>query len=454
MVSFYVPRKKSFDRSAFELECASLDIKGQGVGKARGCVWFCEDLLPGEVARVQPVWQKGTTGQCSIIKLLKRSERRMEDPCPVRGQCGGCPLAHINPDDALDAKAAGIRRIFKKAGIELSAPSFIERSPQQGYRRSCRLAARFDRGVFRLGFRAGKSKDVCTIDSCLTLCPELNNLLPELRELLGSLGCRGKIGHVELVQGDEAAGINLRVTAAIPKEDEEALAAFAKARRIVVSATENVMERTSEGMKELPRSRLICGDPDSLYITSDGIRILCRGDSFVQVNREVNKAMVGRVLKAVDPKPGMSVLDLFCGIGNFTLPLAKSGAKVVGADVVDSMTELATRSAELSGISTASFVTVDLDEAFEKDEFALGDHDAVVMDPGREGASRACAYCAKRGFPLAVLVSCNPLAAARDLPQMLSSGYSIKEWGIFDMFPRTAHIETVIVLTRAKGKKA
>lgn len=450
MVSFYVPKKKSFDRSAFELACQSLDIRGQGVGRARGCVWFCEDLLPGETARVQPLWQKDTTGQCSVIKLLKRSERRLDDKCPVRGQCGGCPLAHINPDDALDAKIAGVGRIFKKAGIELPKPSFIERSPQQGYRRSCRLAARFDRGQFRLGFRGGKSKDVCTIDSCLTLDPRLNALLPDLRSLLGSLKCRGRIGHCELVRGDAAIGMNLRVTSRIPEDDEKALSEFASPRGIVVSATENVMVRTGLGEQEEARTRNVCGDPDSLYITSDGIKVLCRGDSFVQVNSEVNKAMVSHVLEAVKPRPGMSVLDLFCGIGNFTLPLARSGAEVTGADVVDSMTALAARSAEMAGIRTASFVTVDLDEAFEKDDFARDLPDAVVMDPGREGASRACAYCAKRGVPLVVLVSCNPLAAARDLPSLLSSGYSLRQWGSFDMFPRTAHVEAAFVL--AKGK--
>jgi 23S rRNA (uracil1939-C5)-methyltransferase len=453
MVSFYVPQRKSFDRSAFELSCDSLDIKGQGVGRARGCVWFCEGLLPGEQARVQPVWQKGTTGQCSIIRLDKRSDRRLEDPCPLHGKCGGCPLAHIDPEDALKAKADGIVRIFKKAGIVLPEPSFIERSPQQGYRRSCRLAARFDRGQFRLGFRAGRSKDLCDVESCLTLCPELDSLLPDLKKLLGSLKCRGKIGHCELVRGDCATGMSLRVTTALGNEDEKAVSDFASQRGIVAWAAENVSSRTSESGKVETRSRLLCGDQDALSITSGGVRILCRGDSFVQVNRAINDAMVSRVLAAVDPKPGMSVLDLFCGIGNFTLPLAKAGASATGADVVESMTDLAARSAELAGIKTASFVTRDLDEAFEKDDFARGDHDAVVMDPGRDGATRACAYCVKRGIPLVVLISCNPLAAARDVPQLASAGWNVEQWGIFDMFPRTAHCEMMLVLRKGKRRR-
>lgn len=450
MVSFYVPKKKAFDRSAFELTCESLDIKGQGVGKTRGCVWFCRGLLPGEVARVQPIWQKGTTGQCEVIKLLKRSSERLEDPCLFHDECGGCPLSHIKPEVALSAKADGIIRVFKKAGIELPEPSFIERGSSTGYRRCCRLSARYDRGQFHLGFREGGSKKLCDIKSCITLTPKLNALLPVLGVFLSKLECRGKIGHCDLVSTDGLTGINLRITSRLSKADEQSLGEFSKEHSLVISVQEPVPSRNATGVTELIKTRTVCGDDGQLFLNSYGIKIFCRADSFVQVNSEMNRAMVKRVLDAVGPKSGMNVLDLFCGIGNFTLPIAKSGARVTGVDVVSDMIELAKKSARDAELTSASFVTCDLDEAFEKDEFAREHYDAVVMDPGREGANRACRYCAGKKFGKVVLISCNPLAAARDIPLLTSSGYRIEQWGMFDMFPRTAHVETVVLLSREK----
>ncbi len=450
MVSFYkAPARRSFDRSAFELECTDLDLKGRGLGRARDAVWFVKELIPGEIARVQPLNLKGTAGEARIIKLLKRSPERLEDACPYAASCGGCPLSHLPPEMSLKAKTDGVRRLFaKQLKLELPEPDFSEESPQEGYRRACRLAVRFDHGALHLGFRKELSKELCDIQNCLVLTPRLNALLPSLKGALSALSCRGRIGHCELLDSDKAAGAALRLTEELPAEDERKLAAFADEHNLVLSVQESYKETLGTDDSVKVRERLIAGDPEDLYITSAGIRIRCLPTSFAQVNAHINAAMVKRVLELINPKAGMQVLDLFCGLGNFTLPLARAGATVAGVDVVPPMTALASENAAAAGISTASFVTADLEEPFEKLPFAKAGCDAAVLDPGRSGAKRSSLWVARRRIPKVLMISCNPLAASRDLAAFRDQGYQISKWGIFDMFPRTSHVETAFVLER------
>ncbi len=450
MVTFYSqPRSKSFDRKAFELECTSLDLKGRGVGRHNDVVWFVDGLIPGEMARVQPLSRKGQTGEASVIKLLKKSDKRVESSCVFAGDCGGCPLAHVDPALSLSSKADGIARLFKRqAKIDLGPCAFMESSPVTAYRRACRMAVRVDHGRLAMGFRGERSKMLCAISECEVLTDRINGSLKTLKATLDLMKCRSRIGHVELIDSAGALGISLRLTCDLPHEDEARLESLAKELKAVVSVQEPYVEKMGTDRSEKLRERLVAGSADDLYIISDGIKIKCTPTSFVQVNPHMNEKMIARVLEALDIKPGMKVIDLFCGLGNFTLPIAKAGAQSFGVDVVRNMILLAQKNAEENGIIGARFAQADLEAPFEMMSFAKDGYDAAVMDPGRAGAKRASAYIAKQKVPKVVLISCNPLAAVRDIESFMAAGYKVTSWGVFDMFPRTSHVETVFVMSR------
>ena len=453
MVAFYTQnRVKSFDRKAFELECTSLDLKGRGVGRYADVVWFVKGLLPGEKARIQPLSKKGATGEGAIIKLLVKSDQRICSQCVHEKDCGGCPLGHIDPKLALEAKADGIRRLFKRqAKIELGECSFKEQSSIKAYRRACRMAVRVDHGRLSMGFRSERSKHLCPIKHCEVLSDRINGCLRDLHDCLDALRCRSKVGHAEILDSDGDLGISLRLTCNLSNEDEVKLQVLAEKISAVISVQEPYVEKLGTDRSEKIRERTVAGDPKRLYIVSAGLKLTCTPNSFVQVNKEMNERMIARVIEALAVKPEMKVIDLFCGLGNFTLPIAKAGASSFGVDIVKAMTDLATANASDNDLGEAKFVQADLEAPFEMMSFAKEGYDAAVMDPGRSGAKRASAYIAKQKVLKVVLISCNPFATVREIETFIQAGYKVERWGVVDMFPLTSHVETVIVLSRYKN---
>lgn len=245
MVSFYVePKRQSFDKKAFELKCDSLDLHCRGVGRARDTVWFVEGLLPGETARVQPLTRKGSSGEARIIKMLESSPLRQKSGCELMGKCGGCPLAHVDPQQALEAKAEGVKRLFsRQAKILLKDPDFLEHGDPLGYRRACRFALRFDHGILKMGFRGAMSKEICSIGHCEVLTSRINASLKSIYDTLSKLKCRGKLGHLEVLDSDGALGLALRLTVTLPKEDEAILSELAQKLRLVISVLEPYVEK-------------------------------------------------------------------------------------------------------------------------------------------------------------------------------------------------------------------
>lgn len=451
MVSFYKPPKKDKNiHTAFELTIDSLDLLGRGVGKRDGKVYFAPGLLPGENARVLYKATKGSAIEVSVTKILKKSPLRQESDCAISERCGGCPLMFIPSKMSFDAKQQGLCRLFNKSfNLSFNEPDFTIESDEIHYRRACRLALRVDHGILHLGFRANKSHDLVPVSECNVLTRRLNNLLNPLSECLSSLDLRHKIGHVELLDSARSVGVLLRMTAALNKADETKIKDFAKEHSLVISAVEPYKPIVSlQKDEECVKERLIAGNLDDLYIVSSGIKINCLPSSFVQVNESVNLKLVEKIISLVAPKANMRILDLFCGLGNFTLPLAKSGAQVYGVDIVREMVLKARENALKAGLTNANFSTANLSEPFENQTFAQGAFDAAVLDPGRSGASYATAFLAKKKVPKIVMISCNPQAAARDAQELLKAKYKIVNFGALDMFPRTSHVETVLVFEK------
>lgn len=453
MVSFYKPPKK--DRNthvAFELTIDSLDLLGRGVGRRDGKVYFVPGLLPNESARVLFKANKGSATEVSVTKILSKSPLRQESDCAISERCGGCPLMFIPKKMSFEAKQNGLCRLFNKSfNLSIKEPDFTIESDDIHYRRACRLALRVDHGILHLGFRAKKSHDLVPVSECNVLTRRLNDLLNPLCECLSSLDLRHKIGHVELLDGSKIVGVLLRMTSVLNKSDETKLKDFAQKHSLVISAVEPYKPVVSlQKDEECVKERLIAGNLDDLYIVSSGVKINCLPSSFVQVNESVNLKLVEKIIELVEPKPDMRILVLFCGLGNFTLPLAKSGSEVYGVDIVREMVLKARENALRAGLLTAHFASANLSEPFENQTFAQGNFDAAVLDPGRSGAPYATAFLAKKKVPKIIMISCNPQAAARDAVELLKAKYKIVNFGVVDMFPRTSHIETVLMFERMK----
>lgn len=512
MVNFYKSEKKAGLNKAFEVTCESLDILGRGVCKAEGKVYFVENLLPTEVARIVPHQDlsdpNDTVSHARVTKLITPSSERITPTCQIQQSCGGCPLCHVPLNLAFSSKIKGVAKLLtksvmqgtleaksakassaqgsskmgknstikqvlaqkqaadrnkrravdlaetsKQAAALIAKPSFVVNSPDQGYRRACRLAVRTDHGKLFVGFRGAKTQELVPVSQCEVLTPRLNELLNPIQRLINQLDAKKNIGHVELLDSDGAPGVLLRMTKKLDTADEERLIAFGHENGVVVSVLEPFKQLDDT---EVVRERVLNDEDGKLYVMSHDCKVFCSPSAFVQVNRDVNAQMIEKVLEQVQPHEGQKVLDLFSGLGNFTLPIAKAGAVVNGVDIVSDMVRRANDNAAANGISAEQcrFHVADLEAPFESQLWAKEQYDVVVMDPGRTGAKRAVQYMTKLRPNKIVMISCNPLAAARDCVQLVSAKYRLDSWGAFDMFPRTSHVEIMMTFYRDDVEKA
>lgn len=507
MVSFFKAEKAVTKNKAFEVTCDSLDILGRGVCKADGKVYFVENLLPQEVARIVPVQhlagEDEKVSEATVSKLIKPSEERIAPSCEVSESCGGCPLCHVPTTLAFNSKVKGVAKLLtksvlqgtleakstkastlqgssklgrnstikqvlakkqaaaknqnrsaelaamsKEAAAQIAKPKFMVSSPDTGYRRACRLAVFTDHGKLYVGFRGAKSQEVVAISQCEVLTERLNSLLSPLQKMINKLESKKSIGHIEFLDSDGAAGVLLRMTKQLTAKDEQVLQSFGQEQSVVVSVLEPFKQIDDS---EVLRERLLNMEADQMFVQAQDCKVFCSPSSFVQINRDMNEHMIAKVLQEVQPSEGKKVLDLFCGLGNFALPIAKQGAQVNGVDIVFDMVRRANENAEFNGLSQdrCRFHVADLEAPFESQMWAKEKYDVVVMDPGRTGAKRAVKFMTKMRPKKIVMISCNPLAAARDCAYLVAANYVLEDWGAFDMFPKTSHIEIMMTFVLA-----
>ena len=454
MVRFYKPAPKEVSPQHFELKIKDLDTRCRGVGQANGVTWFVEGALPGEEVVVRALELKKNIGIAQLMTVKKRSEERISATCPYSSKCGGCSLLHMGTSTEGKAKTASIKRLLQKiTGLEAGEPDKVENSNPVHYRRVCRLSVAADRRNIELGFREAYGKKIVPVESCQALHPELSNLIPGLRKLVGQVSDFKLIGHIELVAADNGNVVLVRSINIFPECDRQLFRTFAEQEQVRFY----ILERHEMGREDLVRKEeLTCLNPESFtgeepYYTIDGLKIYFRPTDFIQVNSAINVAMLGTALDYLELKPEDEVLDLFCGLGNFTLPVAKRSAHVYGVEVVGGMVRKANDNAKANGITNAEFIVQDLEEEFERTLWAKSRVSKVLLDPGRQGASRVMPYLVRRNISHIVYVSCNPLSLARDLGVLVKAGYSLKKWSVFNMFPGTEHVETVVLLSRDKA---
>jgi len=415
-----------------------LDPRGRGVGRTGGKMTFVHGALPGEEVICRRVKRRRSFDEAVVQEVVESSPDRVEPRCRFYERCGGCSLQHLSYDAQLRHKERTLlATLATVAGV--SPPQVmppLAGSPWR-YRRKARLGARFVPGRYGalVGFRERLPNRVADMTDCEVLSDPLGPLVMPLRELVGALEARARVPQIEVAAGEDGAVCVIRHLDPLSPEDLVAIEAFATRHRIGVwlqpggpDTARPVLDSTS----------------DLHYSLEDGaIRLSFSPLDFVQVNAEVNRALVRRVVSMLAPVPGEKVLDAYCGLGNFSLPLAARGADVTGLEAAGAMVERARANVAGNGLS-ASFQVADLgDEATVRDWLGRG-WAKLLLDPPRAGAEVVVEH-----VPLArplriVYVSCNPDTLARDAARLVHRhGYRLTRTGLVDMFPHTSHIESV-----------
>ncbi|STM98416.1 23s rRNA (uracil-5-)-methyltransferase [Escherichia coli] len=289
----------------------------------------------------------------------------------------------------------------------------------------------------QMGFRKAGSSDIVDVKQCPILVPQLEALLPKVRACLGSLQAMRHLGHVELVQATSGTLMILRHTAPLSSADREKLECFSHSEGLdLYLAPDSEILETVSG--EMP------------WYDSNGLRLTFSPRDFIQVNAGVNQKMVARALEWLDVEPEDRVLDLFCGMGNFTLPLATQAASVVGVEGVPALVEKGQQNARLNGLQNVTFYHENLEEDVTKQPWAKNGFDKVLLDPARAGAAGVMQQIIKLEPIRIVYVSCNPATLARDSEALLKAGYTIARLAMLDMFPHTGHLESMVLFSRVK----
>ena len=438
------------------VDIESLDYEGRGVARREGKTVFVEGALPGETVVIETVRRKPTFELARAVRIERAAADRVAPRCPHFGTCGGCTLQHATPSLQVAAKQRTLEDALERIGrVEPAILLPPLHGPAWGYRTRARLSVRHvpKKGGVLVGFHERKSSYVADMLECHVLPPRISALLPRLRELVGSLTIRDRLPQIEVAVGVRADDPSVELVVLVMRVleppspgDEAALAAFGARHRVSVW-----LQPGGPGTA----APLGGGDPGLAYTLPEfGVTMPFSPTEFTQVNPHVNAALVRRAIALLAPGPGDRAADFFCGLGNFTLPIARRGANVVGVEGGEPLVNRARANAAANGLAArTSFAVANLFAATPASIAPLLPLDRVLIDPPREGAVELAkalpAVDDDRAPGRIVYVSCNPATLARDAAVLVHDrGYALAAAGAVNMFPHTAHVESIALFVR------
>ncbi|OTG94180.1 23S rRNA (uracil(1939)-C(5))-methyltransferase RlmD [Acinetobacter sp. ANC 3832] len=451
------PRPSQLPQYIFKVE--TLSHEGRGIAhygtetnhpsEKQGKKVFIRYALPGETVKAQITHQAKKLEEADNIQLLSDpSPYRVEPICPHFGVCGGCNMQHIHPDEQIRLKHNVLKSHLEHfAGLQPEQWLTPLRSTRTDYRHKARIGVRYlpKQNQLLMGFREAQSNHLIEIKTCKILDQQLDSALPELKVLLESLTGKAAIGHIELAKGDSEIALLIRHTEKLKDVDVNRLREYALQKQwqlYLQPAGVDSLHRVDDPQASMQlHYRLNDFDIEFGFNPTD----------FTQVNPTVNPQMVKMACDLLDLQHGDSVLDLFCGLGNFSLPLARqvgANGNVVAVEGSEEMVKRGTENALNNGITNVTFYAQDLTKDFSQFSWAKQGFDALLIDPPRAGAEQVMHYVPNFGAKKIVYVSCNPATLARDAGILSQYGYQLRKAGVMDMFTHTGHVESIALFEK------
>jgi 23S rRNA (uracil1939-C5)-methyltransferase len=425
----------------------SLDHEARGITCREDKTIFVDGALPGEIVEYASFRRKPGYEIAHLVRVVSGSPSRVRPRCEYFGICGGCAMQHLELSAQVAAKQRVLEDSLRDIG-RIRAGQILSpiQGAQWGYRHRARLGVRNvpKKGGVLVGFHERRSSYIADMRSCAVLPPQVSDLLSPLRELVAALSISERLPQIEVAVGKQCIALVLRILEPLTGDDEELLRTFADRHGIVFYLQ-------PKGPDTAYRFYPVSGARLSYVLPEYGLEFEFRPTDFTQVNPAVNRVLVRRALRLLDPQPGERIADLFCGLGNFTLPIACSAASVVGVEGSQVLVERGRQGAVANGLADrVEFAVANLFECTPESLAMLGRFDKMLIDPPREGAIEVVKALPADGPRRIVYVSCNPATLARDAAVMVQvKGYRFTAAGVVNMFPHTGHVESVAVFEKA-----
>ncbi len=412
-----------------------LTHEAKGVARLQGKVTFIEGALPGETVEAQVTKAGRRFDEAILVNIIEPSAHRVEASCQHFNVCGGCSFQHLADEQQLSAKAnwlqGQLRNLITTQELELLSDT------STGYRRRARIAIDLKKGRMALGFRGKASNEIISIDQCVVLTTNLQSTFLSLKHALLENDLAGVLGHVELLEDTKGVSVLFRLTSSISDERQKVWEDWAEKAQITLYWQAPKASKAEVALEKMRYYDL--GDLSLKYHPQD----------FIQVNAVMNQKMVAQAMDWLSPSKQDVVLDLFCGVGNFSLPLAQHAQSVIGVEVQETMVEAARENARVNGLDNLSFVAADLTKPVNNELFKQT-ITKVLLDPPRAGAFEFLDSIIKIRPKQILYVSCNASTLARDAEYLVAKGYRVLRVGLMDMFPQTSHVETMMLLQKKK----
>ncbi|MDO9101392.1 MAG: 23S rRNA (uracil(1939)-C(5))-methyltransferase RlmD [Candidatus Nitrotoga sp.] len=427
----------------------SLDYEGRGIAHADGKVIFIEGALTGERVTYSSYRKKTSFEIAQLGHVIKQTFMRVQPKCKHFGVCGGCSMQHMDARAQVAAKQRiledNLWHIGKVKAQTILPPIYGQ---PWGYRQRARLSVRhvLKKGKTLVGFREKRGGYVADMQHCEILTPKIAKLLPLLGQLNESFTTRDILPQIEVAVGEHVDVLVLRILQALSPTDEEVIKQFADTHAVQFWLQ-------TKGPETVVPFYPLDAPPLTYSLPEFGITMPFAPTEFTQVNADMNRVMVSRAMRLLNPQPNERIADLFCGLGNFTLPIARSGAQVVGIEGSPALVQRATQNAAFNGLAgNTQFSVMNLFEIVEAALVQLGHFDKMLIDPPRDGAFELVKALGADAPGRIVYVSCNPATLARDAEILVhQKGYVLKAAGVMNMFPHTSHVESIALFEKTQA---
>ncbi len=437
-------RKKKLPPGGIEVEIRDLTHEGRGVCSVEGKTVFVDGSLPGEIVKFDYLATRKDYDEGYATEVIKASPDRVEARCKHFGVCGGCSLQHLDSEKQIQCKQEALLSALRQIaglGPEEIAPPL--KGPAWGYRHKARLGVKYvpKKGRVLIGFRERQGRFLADIRHCPVLVPEVGAQLEYMSDQIYKMQARDQIPQIEMGKGDDATCLVVRHLVELSETDKAILLEMGRTLNVYISLQPGGPDSVVPLWPE--QQTLTYGHPEF------DVKIQFHPGDFIQVNPEINRQMVRQAIDWLDVQEGHKVLDLFCGLGNFTLPLARRAREVIGVEGDQAMVNRARENALFNGLDNTRYFVENLMEPGSQSAWLKEDYDRLLFDPPRSGAREIIPLLASREVSRIVYVSCHPGSLARDAGELVNRyGYRLARVGVMDMFPHTAHVESMALFVK------